>query len=111
MTTRTQKSIYIIFVFISLSLCLYLLWVNLQNLIDVKQGRYSLLTQLTILTDTQATRYSIAFLIVFISLMVIGIYNIVKTKERKKVIIISTLIWTFALTEILTDYLLRATFP
>jgi hypothetical protein len=76
----------------------------------VKQGRYSLLTQLTILTDTQATGYSIAFLIVFISLMVIGIYNIVKTKE-KKVIIISTLIWTFALTEILTDYLLRATFP
>jgi hypothetical protein len=110
MKTKVRKILYSIFVFISLLLCLYFLWFNLQDFIDVSQGRNSLLTQMAILSDAQATLYSLAFLIVFIILMVTGIYSFIKTKE-KKVIIISTLIWAFALTEILTDHLLWAPFP
>jgi hypothetical protein len=105
MATKLLKILYMVFVSLSLLLCLIFNWVNVKEIVLTASGDDTHFNQMFAISDTNILLYSTAYLIPYLTLMILGTYYFYKGK-KKGAIIISALIWGLTATELYTDTLL-----
>ena len=85
-----KRALYLILVIVSILVNLYLLYINIEEIIERSQGHYTIFSQMSWLTNEQAEIYCGFLTIIFISLLAFlgrSLYQ----RNKKRVTIISIL--------------------
>ena len=95
--TTGQKILYLVFITTSILFGLFLIWFNVEVIVDNYTGHVDNFRQMYSLTDEEWTWYSVTFLIQYLTLLTLGTYFAFRHKKMKAVICYILLFATFGL--------------
>jgi hypothetical protein len=102
--TKIIQVVYLIFAFLSFLLGLDIAYVNLNEVIERARGNTTIFSQMSWLTNTQAIWYSLAWAILFVTLLITHIYYLIK-KKKKLTALVSIAICILVVLSIFVDTL------
>jgi hypothetical protein len=105
MKRHLLKAMYISLVILSFVTSLYLIWINIKEIVGRLKGVQTLFKQMSWLSDNQVLYYSLFYFILFAILLGLNVKYLLKSNNNKKVIIFSTLILILFLIELISDWL------
>lgn len=105
MQTKTHRTFaFTVFLLFSLLPAFWISFVNLSEIIDRANGRYTMFSQMAILSDKDAILYCSCWLLLFIFLFYLSVRNLIKEKYNRS-IIFSLIVFLTVLLSFFIDHL------
>jgi DMSO reductase anchor subunit len=97
------RILYVLFVAVSLLVCVWGIWINGMELVDRAMGHDTYISQMENLSVKQSVLYSVIYFLPFVALLVLGI-RFAQKGSKKIVLLLSVLVWLLILLETYSDW-------